>query len=381
MAARKKATRKARDPHPEEELASLESAFVGADHPPAVVLRGEERYFRDTGVRSVVAAAARAGHELCRHDANDPEFDLPRLLDDLTGGALFATSRCIVVAGADLLLKKAGRRYSAGLQAALLARLAEPDDGVLVLTADNLRADSVVVKAVKKAGGLVLGCRKLWDTPPPWDPDPRRAELVQWLLGKARTRRVQLAPDEAAYVVAATGNDLYALEAQLTRIAERGPSGLRELVGWDGGGSPWVVAEHIVTVDAPRALAGIESLFAGGFQGKDGTRTLDAGGLTAMLARAVVGKLRETARGAAVLAAGGSSAAAAAAAGVKGPMAQRSFEARVALREARAWQTMLDDACTLERRSRTWGTVDASDFFAMTMHWAIRHPASRGRQR
>ena len=245
---------KARDPHPEEELRRL-AGTVKTHVPRGVVLRGAERYFRDRGARLVVEAASEKGYELCKHDAKDPELSKARLLDDLTGGALFATARCIVIDNAGPLLTKGSKQFTPGLVDALLARLASDEPGCVVLCAETLRADNAVVKAILAREGCVVGCRKLWDTPPPWDPDPRKAELVQWLAVKAREEGVQLSPEEAAYVVAATGSDLFALETQLEKLRGRGKEGVRELVGWEAGDSPFTVAEHLLLA-RPRDMLG-----------------------------------------------------------------------------------------------------------------------------
>jgi DNA polymerase III delta subunit len=368
-AARRK---KARDPHPEEELRELENVLRGG-LPRGVVLRGEERYFRERGLARVVAAATQAGLELCRHDTQDPEFHLSALLDDLAGGALFATGRCIVVRHADALLTKGARLASPAFAKALAARVGSGAEGTIVLTAGTLRADNPSVKALVAAGGLVVSCRRLWDSPPPWDPNPLKAELVQWLLGRARTMRVDLAPDEAAYVAAAKGNDLFALESELERLRGRGRQAVRELVGWDSGGSPFAIAEQLVSGDAPRALAGLEALFRAGFAGRDGSRTLERGGLVAILASAVGAKVRESVAGAEVLVAGGSPADAAEAAGVRGaPQARQAFEARVRARPPAAWVRMLEDSGALDRRARSGATVDVNDFCVLALRWALR---------
>ena len=194
---------------------------------------------------------------------------------------------------------------------------------------------------------------------------------MQWLLGKARERAIELAPEEAVYVVAATGNDPSALESQLAQLERRGRDSIAELVHWDAGGSPYSVAEHLLLGDAARAVAGVESLFSGGFRGRDGSRTVDRAGLVAMLAGAVVGKLRETAAGAEVLEARGDVSAAAKQVGVKGPGPLRSFEARVGRRGASEWRGLLEDATELERRSRSGATVDASDFALLALRWSL----------
>ncbi|MDA1265205.1 MAG: hypothetical protein O2816_09030, partial [Planctomycetota bacterium] len=299
MAAKKKA----REPHPAEELATLR-ATLKQGLPTAVVLKGAEAYYRTAGARLVLAAATKRGDEVCRHDGKDPEFTAARLLDDLSGGSLFASARTIHLERADGLLKKGSHDFVPSLGDAIAKRLASSVAGCVVIGAETLRVDHAVVKATVKAGGVVVGCRKLWDSPPPWDPDPRRSELVQWLLGQARERKVTLGPDDAVYLCSAIGNDLAALLDRLNQIRDRGGEGLQQLVAWEAGASPWELAELLVDGDARRAVSQVEALFQGGFQGKDGTRMVDHAALVSLVTMAITGKVREAAAGAAAMATG-----------------------------------------------------------------------------
>ena len=370
MAKKRKA--KARDPHPEEELANL-GATLAKGLPAVVILRGAELYYRREGAERVLAAAAERGDEVCRHDAKDPEFELQRLLDDLIGGTLFASARTVLLDRADGLLKKGSRDHAPSLVEAIKARLAGGHPGTVVIGAETLRADHALVKAAKASSGLVVGCRRLWDSPPPWDPDPRRSELVQWVLARARERRVQLGPDEAVYLAEATGNDLPGLLDRLDQVKERGGKGLSELVSWDAGASPWDLAERLVDGDVHRAAAGIEALFQGGFQGRDGSRTVDRPALVVVLTSAITGKVREAASGSAALASGSSPSEAAQVAGVKGgPKAQQAFLGRLQQRSPKEWSQMLLEAGDLERHSRSGAVVDANDLVGLALHWARR---------
>ncbi len=365
--------KKKRDPHPEEELRDLAAALKKGDPARGYVLRGEERYFRDRASKMIIEKAVAQGHELCRHDVKDPEFSLSRLLDDLTGGALFATARCVHIENAGGLLKKGSKQHAPAFVDAATARIASSEPGTLVLSADAIRADNVLAKRIKEAGGQLLACRRLWDSPPPWDPDPRKAELAQWVLARAREEKVKLDASEAAYVAAATGNDLYALDTQLRTLKSRGEKGVRGLVGWESGGSPFELAGHIVAGDAARTVAGLEALFRSGFHGRDGTRTIDRGGLVLMLVGAISGRARECVRGRAALEEGESMDRAAALAGVHGgPMARKSFEARVRLRTAQEWREVQADVAEVERRTRSGAVVDANDFAWLALRWRKR---------
>lgn len=367
--ARKKKARRASEPFPGDALKALERRLGQGAPPPIVILRGEERYFRERGVDLAVAAAKGAGMDLCRHDALDPEFHVAGLLDDLLTGALFAGARCVVLRGADRVVVDRASKVSKPAREAMLERLSSKAEGMLVLSAEKLRADHALVKAAHEVGGEVVGCRRLWDSPPAWDPDPRKAELVQWTAARARELDVAIDLGEAAYVAMATGNDLSAIEDQLRRLVGRGREGIGELVAWDAGASPWEVAEHILTGDVRRAAAGVETLFAGGATQRDGSRTIDHPGIAAQLCTALSAKLREAVRASEVLAAGGTPSAAAQAAGVRGPrMAVAAFEKRMASRPPAAWRGALDDLAAIERRTRSTVRVDASDF----VHLALR---------
>ncbi|MEM1449121.1 MAG: hypothetical protein AAF957_06980 [Planctomycetota bacterium] len=381
--ARKKAGRgggKPRDPNPADALRDFE-ATVERGLPTVAILRGEERYFRDQGVRVMVEAAKAAGLEICRHDGHDPEYDAARLLDDLSTGALFGGARCVVVHGAERIVVDRATHASPAIRDAMRARIEAggeaSGEGCLVLSAEKLRADHALAKAAKAAGGPIVGCRRLYDTPPPWNPDPRNAELVQWCAARARALGVRIDVGEAAFVVAATGNDLAAIEDQLQRLVGRGDDAVRELVPWTAGASTWDVADHIARGDLERASLGIESLFAGGASQRDGSRVIDRPGIVAQLITAIGAKLREAERGAAELRAGRGAAQAAAAAGVKGPKpAVLAFEKRLAARPPTAWTPMLEDFGALERRSRSGVSVDATDFLAFALRWRLRAPAS-----
>lgn len=362
---------------PPAQIQSLLRQLGKGEWPSAIVLRGEERYFVDHAITGIIAAAAKRELEVVRYDTADPDFQASDLCSDLIGGALFASARLFVIRGADALLKKNAGAAAASFAPAVLARAQSGDGGGIVLYGAGLRANQSLIKSLQELGAPTIACRKLWDSPPPWDPDPRKAELVQWLVQRARERRISLSPDQAAFVVAATGNDLPALDGQLDRLAQGGGD-VRSEVTWQGAVSPFQLAEPILAGDAARAIAGLESLFQGGFQGRDGARTLDRGALLALLFSALGSKLREVVAAGEVLARRGAAADALEAAGVKGtPTAKKTFEARLRLRPHEEWSRMYEELCALEKRSRTGADVDAVDFARLILRWRRRAPARR----
>ena len=379
MARKKAGRKKPRDPNPEDALRDLEHRLTKG-LPRASLLRGEEGYFRERGVRALSERAREEGLEVCRHDPLDPDYSAARLVDDLSTGALFQAARCVVLHHAERVVVDRASAFSAPARDAMLAWIKAGSPGALVLSAEKLRADHALAKAIKEADGPIVGCRRLYDSPPPWNPDPRNTELAQWCGGRARALGVKLDAAEAHYVVAATGNDLGAIEDRLKGLVGRGAEAIQELVTWDSSASVWDVAEHLVSGDARKAAVGLETLFSGGAVQRDGSRTLDLAGIVAQLSTAISAKLREAVRGAGELEAGRGLGAAAAAAGVRGPKpAVDAFERRLQARRPGAWRPMLDDLSQLERRSRSSVQVDATDFMRLALRWRAAGAGSGSR--
>ena len=373
------AARKAPEEAPWKAGARILAKLEEGELSPVYVLRGEERYFRERISDAVAKAAATAGLEVCRHDVKHPEFRLARLLDDLEGSALFAAARCVIVQEVGPLTSKGSKAFSSSALELLLARMNHADGGTLVLASESLRADHALVKAARAQGGESVVCRRLWDGPPPRSHDPRDAELVRWLSGQAAASGIQLGPDEAVWLAQVTGNDLFALEQQLERLRERGPAGVRELVDWQAGASPYEVAEAIVLGQLQNAVRGVEALFRGGFEARGGARTVDGDALAKILLNALYGKLREALRGTILMQGGASVEEAAAACGVKKwPKAVASFRARLGARPAADWRKLLDEVAALERRQHTGTRLDAGDFALFALRWRKRSAGRRG---
>jgi len=361
-----------REAAPPDALRQLARALDERGLAPGYVLRGDEPYFHARALELLRARAEQEGMELCQHAGPKAgaDFSLARAVEDLSGGGLFASRRFVVVRDPEDLLKKDGNHPSA-LTRAIQAFLAGAG-GCVVLSGSALRADLVAVKAIGAAGGPLLELRKLWDSPPPWNPDPRQAELVQWLVQRAGEKGLRLSAAQAVYVCAATGNDLAALDDNLERLrSSSGGGALAELVAWDASVAPWTVADHLVAGDLPRALGGIETLFRGGFQDKSGKRVLDAAALVPMLTGSLLRGVRQGLALGAELAAGASDADAAAMAGLRGrPDTLRAALARARSLSTEAWRGRLEEVLALERRAKSGGDVDAGDFAALALAWA-----------
>jgi len=369
-----------REPSPPELLDALARKLESEDLPRGLVLRGEERYFHERAIALLRKAGERAGFELSLHDAQrgNPDYRTSTVVDDLSGGGLFAAQRLVIVRNAEEAVKKVGGDKSPVAEA--VERFVASDEacGCVVLTGSSLRADATPVKAIAKAEGPVLAFRRLWDSPPPWSPDPREAELVQWVVRRAREKEVRLDPRQAVYVAAATGNDLFALDDQLSRLAAGGGGNVRSIVDWQAAIAPWDVANELLAGDVARSLSGIETLFRGGFLERGGRRTVDPVALSSMLLGSLSRGTRQCLAVATELAGEHDEREALRRAGVAGsPTAMKAMLGRSRLRRPAEWRRMFADCLDLESRMKSGGVVDADAFSALALRWGSRARADR----
>jgi DNA polymerase III delta subunit len=366
----------AKDADPRQQWSALE-AQLARGLAPGYVLKCEEPWFGTRALSLLLARARAAGLEVCRHDVGEPGFRPAPLFDDLCGSAMFDSARCVVVERAEELLRKQGADDSALTRHA--RAFLEARRGTLVVLASGLRADHALVKAVRASGGELYTFRALWDTPPPWDPDPTRSELVGWIDARARELGVRLSRDAALLLAKVKGNDLSALDSELANLAQSGPAAVAALAS-DAAGSPRRLADLLADGDRAGALAEIERLWQGGFdKGRGAGRETSSGAILAVLFGSLRGNLRQALVGSAALAAGADPKSAADAAGVgTWPKARASFSARVGARTSAQWLAMQREAQSLERRSRGSAEVDANDLALFALRWGR---AARGVRR
>jgi len=380
-----------READPPTQLRELARRLEAEGAPRCALVRGEERYFVEDALASLLASADAAGLELCRHDALDPEFSPGALLDDLAADPLFATARCILVRNADAprkgqgLLKKVGKENSPFVRAAL-AFLGSERPGCLWISGRSIRADHALAKAIRASGGPLLSLRKLWDSPPPWDPDPRKSELAQWAQRRAGELGLRLSPDDAAYLAAAVGNDLGMIDTELDKLRLDGSGGarrLRESVAWSSGGTPWKVADELLGGDPARGLGALEALFRAGYHDdRQGKTEVSSTALAAIVLGTLRNRARQALLGARALARGASEEEAAGEAGVGAQkLARESFRAQLALRDARGWEGVWRDVLALERRGRTGASLDVNDFARLALRWRAREARRRTTRR
>lgn len=348
-------------------------AAAKEDWPRLWLVRGDEPFFARRAFEAISNGAKSRGAELCVHDGSDPDFQLATLLGDLATPSMFVDRQCFVLRGVDVALRKAGKKVPP-LLAALESFLErdDPDRSVCVF-ATAMRADHVLAKRAGQLGAPVLNSRKLWDSPPPWRPDPMAAELVQWLLAHAKRRKVTLGPAEALELTRRIGNDPSGLDEELSILAR---GGAREERGkqpaFRAAGSPFAVADALLGGATAAALVGIEGLYRGGMAGRDGERVIDPGAIGALLVRATAGGVRTTLNAASAMASGASADEAAALAGAKAPRAKQSLQERLrATPDPMVWSRRLEQVAGLERRLKGAGGLTAGDWSQLALSWAV----------
>lgn len=365
----------AKDADPRQVWGALQKELEGGLK-PGYVLKSEEPWFGSRAISRIVERARADGLEICRHDTSESGFRAAAVLDDLCGNAMFDSARCVVVERPEELVRKTADGEPPLVRHA--RAFLEGRRGTLVLVASGLRADHALVKAVRASGGELYAFRALYDSPPPWDPDPTRSELVGWIGERARELGVRLTRDAALLLSRAKGNDLSALDAELAALASSGPEAVAALAS-DAAGSPRRLADLLADGDRAGALAEIERLWRGGFdKGRGAGRETSGGAILAVLFGSLRGNLRQALVGSAALAAGADAKAAADAAAVPTwPKARQSFQARVRARSPGQWLAMQRDALALERRSRSSATVDANDLAAFAVRWGCAPAGGR----
>jgi DNA polymerase III delta subunit len=357
----------AKEAHPEDVLGELK-ASLAAGLAPGYVVRGDELFYRNAALDLLRARARQTNLELCAHDTKESGFDAQRVQDDLLGGGLFSSGRLVIVSAPEDLLKKddgKDRPVARAIQKFLGAK-----GGTVVLVAEGLRADNSTVKAIVASGGRVLSFRKLYDKPAPWErnPDPRRTEVCEWVVGRAKTLGVKLSSDQAVLLVAAVGGELGALDGKLGELRHSGSQDFFENLDAAAPVSPFELASTLARGDLAASLRDTEGLFHSGFKSKDGRLEVKADALREILFSGLRAQVRRGLAASLAVRAGKSPEEAAKEAGVSA-FQMRDFQAALAARDHTQWRAMSADLGRLERKARSGHTVDASDLAVFAVRW------------
>ena len=363
-----------KEAHPEDVQGELRSALGAGPLACGYVVRGEELFYRNAALDLLRASARKQNLEVCAHDTKEPGFDAQRVQDDLLGGGLFSSGRLVLLQAPEELLKKDGGTERPVARA--IAKFLAAKAGTIVLVAEGLRVDNATVKAIIASGGKVLSFRKLYDKPAPWErnPDPRRTEVCEWVMARAKLLGLKLSSDQAVLLVAAVGGELGALDSKLAEFRHAGPGEFFEHLDSSAPVSPFDLASALARGEMKAALQGNEGLFHSGYKSKDGKLEIKPDALREILFSGLRAQVRRGLAASESTAAGKSPEEAAKEAGVSA-FQMRDFLSALSARDRTQWRAMSQDLGRLERKARSGHTVDASDLALFAVRWR-RAPAT-----
>ena len=267
-------------PHPEAELDNLRTELRARGLPSVVVLSGPADFFR-VGAFDEAVAAVPEGSELRRLDgAGDAAKSDGRELHELRGAGLFASGTYLAV-----------RRAKGWLDAhadEIAATLPAIGSGCgLILELPKLDKRTKLAKALQEVGRS-FEFRELYAEPFDRQRSPLDAELVGWVVDRARKVGVKLAREAAFQLMVVVGKSPGELAPEIDALAERFAgrgSKVVDVADLGAGGldarfesTPFEFVEALLADDRVRAMRSLQAMFARGVRSKDGQQ-VDAGGV------------------------------------------------------------------------------------------------------
>lgn len=184
---------------------------------------------------------------------------LPKVLAELETPGLFSESKLVVILDAVALKDGAD---------AIQRALAGTGPGTLALSASGGKLADKIRLAFERHGEVVR-TREPFERPPPWKPGPpEKGELAGWIVGRARTRDLALAPALAWELASRIGTDLAELDHELDKLKLLCPNGrpdaaaIAALVGQHRGYAPYELADTMLDRDGARAYAQLRATLA-----------------------------------------------------------------------------------------------------------------------
>ena len=263
---------------------------------PVILVVGKAGHLRnlviDEILGPILSPEQRAMNLVERDVSGKSAFDVMALLDDLRTPSLLGGARVVHLRGVGDL---EGEDRSA-----LEAYVAAPPSGsILLLEGESLPANTRLYKAVEKAG-LVVQCRPLYGTPPPWKPaaGPEESELFRWISLRARDRKKRISTSAALAAIRIWGSDLAAIDGALdqtsTMVGAAPEIGEEEVLSLapDSRADPiFRVVDRVLEGRTGPALAALRSISNEGLPDSSGRARDNPAGIAQILLRSLQSRL------------------------------------------------------------------------------------------
>jgi DNA polymerase III delta subunit len=341
--------------------------FLKAPPPPAKVrvalVLGPEDY-----LRARVTDALTEGEEDGVDDFEGPgpgaetPFDAAAFFDALRTPDLFGGARTIRVRRGEKLLSDFGEplaRFLAADEAVhrlvIEASVSAPKDKGPKAAKTKASGLPALVAAVEAAGGVVVACEALYDSPfggrgPAW-----QSELTSWVVGEAARRGKKIRPEDAYRLHQLAGTGLRELAGEIEKLATfvgaRGSietGDVERLVGAVRASPAFDFGEAFAAADAKTALRISTELFERGAEDPSGKRVVDETSIAMMMLSAAVSRVRRVGAALAAIEGGASFETAAGQAGVP-PFLWEKFRPQLEAWRRRDLGTVLGALVELER--------------------------------
>lgn len=261
---------------------------------PVLLVVGKADYLRSLVVDDLLDRSLGGGDRALNLVAREvaPEVDITAILDDLRTPSLLGGARVVHLRGVEALEKDGRRR--------LEEYVARPASGaVLILEGTGLPANTRLFRAVEKQG-IVIQCRPLYETPPPWGRRGGReeSELSRWIRLRVEDRGKRITPRAIAAAVEAWGNDLASIDGALDQARvlieeseEIGEEEIRSLSPSSRADPVYRVVDLVLKGDRKGAMRRLRSVFLHGMPDAAGRGRDNPGAVTQILIRGLHGRL------------------------------------------------------------------------------------------
>lgn len=269
------------------------SAFLrlkeGEKAKPVILLTGDEPFFKEEVIRALEQELDGAQKVEIRVGKSGEAAQ--RALDEARSVSLFSERKLVLAREADLLVSEHHEE--------LLRHWREPNEARLVLDLVGLDRRTKATKDLEKEV-LVVECKPLYDTVPPWLRGAKAWEtpLAEWTAARAIRSGLRMGLETAYCLTRITGNNLFEItqtieKLRLSGIDEVKLGDVEALAGRGRRDDIFSVTEALGRRDWGRALGSLGLIFERGLPGRSGEVIGDPGTIGLIALGRIWAKVKE----------------------------------------------------------------------------------------